>query len=1161
MIFAAAIAALIAVLVIGLLLARPWERPGQTAGPTVWQGITAGIREGEVPLETALQAFAYVFNVDIPGVQVPAGASSNDAPTSGTGAFRWVKAHWAELTPGQRDVVDRVSQSRTGDLVIPVTGPDGEQLGAADRIAAIGYRLPGGPIPGRVTSNAPAATVGEAVRDDLFATITHIGQKLGLPVIREGLFLKDVTLTLTEESGLRKDGSYTFWWTQPVIESGHYSPCNLTLYKNMWSKETPGQPLSATMHVTLTHEVIHCYQYQVINDVVIADLMPPWIMEGTAIWLAGNDTGIVEPMSASMWTNAIMGRPWTSLTARTYDAYGWYALLDHLGRPMWSLIADAWRAAATSAGAGRSEAFIAVLNGDADDVRRAWAPPHAREPSWNDPWIPYGLGLPPDVRAPRISVVASGAGYTASLPDRSNAVYTVTESAGEIVIVETDGLASAHDGAVHSALAFSSQRFCVEGDCICPPRTRRAGEHIADADMLLPFVVAFQAPAGGAGQRISSTTLEQECGREKPTPTPTSTPRPSGKPRGGANPCANGCAGSVGDPHLETIDLQEYDFQAAGEYVLLRSPDGSTEIQARQVPYPDIADVSINTALAWKVNGHRIGMYAGENTYVLHVDGAEVDPRTAGTIDLGGGAAVTSLGSGIEVAFPDGTISTAVFHGNGFADALDIQIAPSDPFRALGVGLLGPIIPGSELPAMPDGSKLQRSADRPTRYAQRYAQLGPAWHVTDQTSLFDYAAAESSSTFDRPGFPSPDVAFDIDELQARAGLPAFQAAAEACAPVQANERERLHCVFDVMATKDPAYVDFYRIVEQFLIDGPTALDGGPTPSQEPTATPTTTLPAGFFNVEPNASVLRGAAIGPDGNVYLSVQTADQAFELLELDPANGTILKSVPTNGGLEVAVAGGSVWLGTNGPTDGTCAIVRFEPGTLVEQATLPVGCSIAPRITATDDAMWWVDISTADANGHGGRLRRIDPATNEIGPGVELPAIYDFILSSHTTVFAGGDLADPNTYRLSSGDATFVSLGSVPALAFPADGGLWTQVIANGQAQPEAAFYSGAGGPQQRLAIDGRLVGADDQAVYAARFGQDGRDELWRYAADGSTTTLVAPSATLQTTSGQMALSYGGTGGRFLVGEGWAVASWMVYGLTTPNVPALVVQAAPLP
>ena len=52
---------------------------------------------------------------------------------------------------------------------------------------------------------------------------------------------------------------------------------------------------------------------------------------------------------------------------------------------------------------------------------------------------------------------ATVAGYLASLPDRSNRIYTVTGSDGEIVVVETDGLASAHDGALDSALAFTSR--------------------------------------------------------------------------------------------------------------------------------------------------------------------------------------------------------------------------------------------------------------------------------------------------------------------------------------------------------------------------------------------------------------------------------------------------------------------------------------------------------------------------------------------------------------------------------------------------------------------------------------------------------------------------------------------------------------------------------
>ena len=85
-------------------------------------------------------------------------------------------------------------------------------------------------------------------------------------------------------------------------------------------------------------------------------------------------------------------------------------------------------------------------------------------------------------------------------------------------------------------------------------------------------------------------------------------------------------------------------------------------------------------------------MYAdqGSDTYSLWLDGTQIDPTTIGTMDLGGGAALTALPHGLEVAYGDGTITTVFFHGNGFAKALDIQIAPSDTFRAQATGLAGP---------------------------------------------------------------------------------------------------------------------------------------------------------------------------------------------------------------------------------------------------------------------------------------------------------------------------------------------------------------------------------------------------------------------------------------------------------------------------------------
>ncbi len=365
--------------------------------------------------------------------------------------------------------------------------------------------------------------------------------------------------------------------------------------------------------MTLTHEVIHCYQYQVIDDVYLADMMPPWISEGSAIWLAGNDTGIVEPMVPGLWRKFIMGMPQNPLTLRTYDAYGWYALLDHLGRPMWSLVAEAWRAAARSINDQPSAAFIAGLDGDARDVQAAWAPLHARETSWSDPWVPYGLGLPADARAPRIEVKATVDGYRASLPDRSNRVYTVTGSDGEVVVVETDGLASAHDGALDSALAFTSRRFCVDGDCICPPGTQRAGEHLADEAMHLPFVVAFQAPAGGAHQRISSKTMEQECGRDERSPAP-SDQRHADRSRAGTSrhAAAGNARAASAIPTCGPSTAWRTTSRPPGSSRCSRHPMGrSTSRSARsRRTASERGIVSNNTAVAARVGDHRVGVYS-----------------------------------------------------------------------------------------------------------------------------------------------------------------------------------------------------------------------------------------------------------------------------------------------------------------------------------------------------------------------------------------------------------------------------------------------------------------------------------------------------------------------------------------------------------------------
>ena len=62
-------------------------------------------------------------------------------------------------------------------------------------------------------------------------------------------------------------------------------------------------------------------------------------------------------------------------------------------------------------------------------------------------------------------------------------------------------------------------------------------------------------------------------------------------------------------------------------------------------------------------------------------------------------------------------------------------------------------------------SGLPESTDRAVRYDQLFHKLASSWHVTPASSLFDYGAGESTTTFDVAGFPSPDVPFSLNELE------------------------------------------------------------------------------------------------------------------------------------------------------------------------------------------------------------------------------------------------------------------------------------------------------------------------------------------------------------------------------------------------------------
>ena len=191
---------------------------------------------------------------------------------------------------------------------------------------------------------------------------------------------------------------------------------------------------------------------------------------------------------------------------------------------------------------------------------------------------------------------------------------------------------------------------------------------------------------------------------------------------------SGGAAANEGDPHLTTVDGVHYDFQGAGEYVSLREA-GGLEIQTRMTPIPTTSTVgpnpytglttcvSLNTAVAARVGTHRVSFQPNisgvpdPSGLQLRVDGALTTLGAQG-LDLGPGGRVvkSSVGGGIEIEFPDGTLLIVTpgwwaSQGKWYLNVNVFHTPVTD-------GILGAIAPGSWLPALPNGTSWDRSRPR-----------------------------------------------------------------------------------------------------------------------------------------------------------------------------------------------------------------------------------------------------------------------------------------------------------------------------------------------------------------------------------------------------------------------------------------------------------------
>lgn len=352
------------------------------------------------------------------------------------------------------------------------------------------------------------------------------------------------------------------------------------------------------------------------------------------------------------------------------------------------------------------------------------------------------------------------------------------------------------------------------------------------------------------------------------------------------DPLNSGVTGMDGDPHVTTLDQVHYDFQGAGEYVALRNTSG-TEIQTRSVPVstswnpgPDPYDglatcVSINTAVASKVDGHRVTIQPNlsgvpdPSGLQVRVDGVLTAVSTT-PLAVGAGRILKApTGGGYQIDFPDGTslfVTPLYWTGQG-QWYLNVDVHRNPGLGGLGSGgaadiggIMASRAPGSWLPALPSGTSLgAMPATLHQRYLTLYQNFGNAWRV-GSSSLFDYAPGTSTSTFTLTSWPPENPPCVVPRTPVADPL-SRDAALRFCANVT-DQDLNANCVFDVTVTGEPGFADLFLATQKIRAGATlTTLDDPKNPTQinEPVTFTATVVPRGT-----------GGKEGPAGTVQFLV---------------------------------------------------------------------------------------------------------------------------------------------------------------------------------------------------------------------------------------------------------------------------------------------------
>jgi hypothetical protein len=674
------------------------------------------------------------------------------------------------------------------------------------------------------------ATVKAAVCADVVSDLAGIGALLGLPIIAPTSHQLTDPLRIIFAAQPKGATAMNTTYFKAVTNPEHPDrgvidePCAITIYPVAWQGEGSGG--SAKLRVWLAHETVHCYQNEVFTeqengsspdaDGNATNQIPDFVLEGSATYLGTLYVGYAEQSTPRDWsslTQGWLGDPGKDLTARGYDAIGWYSLLAKVNGDLWPKMAKAWRAYIS----GGASVYIAALGGDTPAVEKAWGPSLVNDAGWGEDWVTPGIGIPDGLSATRVTstIDATGGSNGRSVSPWSGVVddeSSVPDGIVEVSVV--GGFGSIHDEESHDYLGFSDMTFCV-GQKACEDTNvtcSTGGPPLQLEPLSSGFTLAVDGEDQGGSYRISSVQSPDDPASSVTLPAADGS---CGLPAPGGGPAGQPTAYSTGDPHLKTFGGDEYDFQAAGEFTLVRSTSGDLDVQVRQQPEDGQNDVTWDTAVAMRVGRTSVEVDPGLTAARVLIDGRATTLHSSSVRNLnGGGTAALDATGDVFVTWPDGSKLEVL----ALPPGEDVLFTPS----AARIGHLEGLLTALTEPATvaddhtdtlvgSSGHIYRLNPSTTAGFHTLYGAFADSWRITQSASLFTYSSGKTTRSYDLANFPKPATGFSAGQIAKFTAI---------CTKAGITNKELLiDCAFDVgmtgngaIARTDARFAASYKVV-------------------------------------------------------------------------------------------------------------------------------------------------------------------------------------------------------------------------------------------------------------------------------------------------------------------------------------------------------------